>query len=133
MAWVALVVSLALLEYFVFLFMVGRARGRYGVAAPATSGNEMFERHFRVQQNTIEQLLIFLPSIYMFATFISATIASILGAIFVIGRAIYAVTYVRDPKSRSLGFLLTAAPTMILLAGAVVGAIRGVVALSNVG
>lgn len=133
MAWVALVVSLALVEYFVFLFLVGRARGKYGVPAPATTGNEHFERYFRVQQNTIEQLLIFLPSIYMFATFISATIASILGAIFIVGRALYAATYIRDPKSRGAGFLLSVGPNMFLLFGAVYGSVRGVIALANVG
>jgi hypothetical protein len=71
MAWVVLVIVLVLIEFFVLLSMVGRARGRYGITAPATTGHEIFERHFRVQQNTMEQLLLFLPSIWLFATFIS--------------------------------------------------------------
>jgi uncharacterized membrane protein YecN with MAPEG domain len=128
MAWVSLVIVLALIEFFVFLFQVGRARDRYGIAAPATTGNEIFERHFRVQQNTLEQLLLFLPSIWLFGTFISATWAAALGAIFIVGRAIYAVTYVRDPKSRSVGFLLSMLPNAVLMLGALYGAIRAVIA-----
>lgn len=128
MAWVSLVIVLALIEFFVFLFQVGRARDRYGIAAPATTGNEIFERHFRVQQNTMEQLLLFLPSIWLFGTFISATWAAALGAIFIVGRAIYAVTYVRDPKSRSVGFLLSMLPNAVLMLGALYGAIRAVIA-----
>lgn len=133
MAWVALVIVLALFEFFVFLLMVGRARGRYGVAAPATSGHELFERHFRVQQNTMEQLLLFLPSVGLFATFISATWAAGLGAVFVVGRAIYAVSYVRDPSSRGLGFGLSMLPNLVLMIGALIGAIRGIIAMANVG
>lgn len=133
MAWVALVIVLALLEFLVFLLMVGRARGRYGIAAPATTGHEVFERHFRVQQNTMEQLLLFLPSIWLFATFISATWAAALGAIFLVGRALYAVSYVRDPKSRGLGFALSMLPNMALMLGALIGAIRGIVTMASVG
>ncbi|MET0985616.1 MAG: MAPEG family protein [Steroidobacteraceae bacterium] len=133
MAWVALVIVLALFEFLVFISLVGRARTLYGIAAPATTGHEMFERYFRVQQNTMEQLLLFLPSIWLFATFISATWAAALGAVFLVGRAIYAVSYVREPKSRGLGFGLTSLPNMVLMIGALVGAIRGVIAMASVG
>ncbi|HKQ82403.1 MAG TPA: MAPEG family protein [Steroidobacteraceae bacterium] len=133
MAWVALVIVLALLEFLVFLLMVGRARGRYGIAAPATTGHEVFERHFRVQQNTMEQLLLFLPSIWLFASFISATWAAALGAIFLVGRALYAVSYVGDPKNRGLGFALSMLPNMALMLGALIGAIRGIITMASVG
>jgi glutathione S-transferase len=133
MAWVALVIVLALIEFFVFLSLVGRARGRYGIMAPATTGHEMFERYFRVQQNTLEQLIVFLPSIWLFAQFISPIWAAILGAIFLIGRIFYATGYVRDPKARSLGFALSSFPNLILLLGALFGAIRGIIAMASVG
>ena len=71
MAYVTAIVMLALVQYFYFIIEVGRARGRFGVAAPATSGNEEFERYFRVQQNTLEQLIMFIPAIY--ATAVSYT------------------------------------------------------------
>ena len=76
MALVAIVASLALLEYVVILMATGRARGRFGVPAPATTGNPSFERYFRVQQNTIEQLVIFLPSLYLFAAFMNEGVAA---------------------------------------------------------
>ncbi|MET0659886.1 MAG: MAPEG family protein [Steroidobacteraceae bacterium] len=132
MAWVALVIVLALFEFLVFVGLVGRARTLYGITAPATTGHEKFERYFRVQQNTMEQLLLFLPSIWLFATFISATWAAALGAVFLVGRAIYAVSYVREPKSRGLGFALTSLPNTVLMLGALVGAIRGVIAVASV-
>src|ERR1700722_16964508 len=69
MAYVHIVTALALLQFIVFGFKVGRARGRYGVKAPAIVGNDVFERHFRVQQNALEQLIVFLPGLYLFSHF----------------------------------------------------------------
>lgn len=133
MAWVALVIVLALIEYVVFAIMVGRARDRYGVVAPATTGNEVFERYFRVQQNTTEQLLLFLPSIWLFATFISPYWAAGIGAIFLVGRALFAAGYIRDPKKRATGFALSMLPNLALLLGAVFGAIRAILVTNAVG
>ena len=133
MAWVALVIVLALIEYVVFLIMVGRARDRYGVVAPATTGHEIFERCFRVQQNTMEQLLLFLPSIWLFATFISPYWAAGIGAIFLIGRVLFAAGYVRDPKKRGFGFALSMLPNVALLLGALIGTIRALLATNEVG
>ena len=67
MAYVDIVTALAVLQFVVFGFRVGGARGKYGIKAPAITGNEIFERHFRVQQNTLEQLIVFLPGLYLFA------------------------------------------------------------------
>ena len=126
MPFVAIVTALSLLQFFLFGFQVARARGRYGVPAPATSGHEVFERHFRVQMNTLEQLVMFLPALWMFSSFVSPLWAAALGVVFLLGRAIYAVTYVRDPKSRALGFALTALPTLAMLIGIVVWGIRAI-------
>lgn len=122
MALVNLIVALALLEYFAFGTAVGTARERYNVAAPATSGNEMFERYFRVQMNTLELLIVFVPAIWMFGFYVSARIAAALGAIYVIGRGVYFFSYVRDPKKRSLGYGLSAGPVVVLVVGALIGA-----------
>lgn len=126
MPFVAIVTVLALLQFFWLSFQVATARGRYGVAAPATTGHEVFERHFRVQMNTLEQLVMFLPALWIFATYVSPLWAAALGVVFIIGRAIYALSYVRDPKSRSLGFGLTAFPTLALLIGSAVWAVRAI-------
>ena len=120
---VALVTSLALLQTFVFAFQVGQARVKYGVKAPETSGKDKFERIFRVHQNTVEQLVIFLPALWMFAYFVRADVAAGLGLIFIIGRQVYRSEYLNDPASRSPGFGIGAAVTSILILGSLIGAL----------
>jgi glutathione S-transferase len=124
MPLVHIVICLALFEFLYFGFAVGGARGRYKVAAPATTGNETFERYHRVHMNTLEQLIVFIPSILLFGTYLSPYIAAGLGILFIVGRAIYFAAYVRDPKKRSLGYAVTALPMLILLFGGLYGAIR---------
>jgi glutathione S-transferase len=124
MAYVDIVTALAVLQFIVFGFRVGKARGRYGVKAPAITGNETFERYFRVQQNTMEQLIVFLPGLYVFSRYLNPLIAAVLGLIYLIGREIYAVTYVKDPSKREIGYALTFLPTVILILGGVFGAVR---------
>jgi len=123
MALVAVVAALALIEYSLFGLQVGQARVRYGVKAPATSGHDLFERHYRVQQNTLEQLVVFLPSLYLFAAFVSGWVAALLGLAFVVGRAIYARGYLADPEKRSAGFLIGFAASNVLLLGGLLGAL----------
>jgi glutathione S-transferase len=123
MELVAIVAALALLEYAVFGLQVGQARARYGVKAPATAGHELFERHYRVQQNTTEQLLLFLPSLYLFAAYVSAPVAALLGLAFIVGRALYARGYVADPEKRGTGFLIGFVATVVLLLGGLGGAL----------
>ncbi len=120
---VAIVSALALVEYAAFVILCGQARGRFGVAAPSTSGNIAFERRFRVQANTVEQLVIFLPSLLLFAVYVSEPIAAGLGVVFIVGRGLYARAYVVDPAKRGPGFLLTVVSNLTLLAGGLVGAI----------
>ncbi len=127
MDYVALVIVLALLQYFFFVAMVGKARGKYSIKAPAISGDEMFERIFRVQQNTLEQLLIFLPSIYLFAIYVHALSAAGIGILFILGRAIYYRGYISDPATRGKGMLLGLASYGILTLGALIGIILNLV------
>ena len=123
MELVAFVASLALIEYYVITMQCGRARGRLGVAAPATTGNPEFERYLRVQYNTIEQLVIFLPALFGFAAYASPGGAAALGLVFIVGRALYARGYVQDPAKRGPGFGLTLLANTILLLGATLGAL----------
>ena len=127
MPLIHIVVGLALAQFIFFCMAVGKARGTYKVAAPATTGNEMFERYFRVQMNTLELLVVFVPSILLFGQYFGAYIATALGLIYLVGRLIYFTSYVKDPKSRSMGYGLSALPVMVLLAGAIFGAIRAAV------
>jgi glutathione S-transferase len=122
MKYVALVGLLALLQYVFFGMAVGHARGKYGVQAPAIGGHEVFERYFRVQQNTLELLVVLLPALWLFALYVSAPWAALLGAVYLVGRVLYFVGYVRDPARRELGFGLSMVPVLVLLIGALVGA-----------
>jgi glutathione S-transferase len=123
LAYLDIVTALALLQFIAFMFRVGAARSRYGVKAPATTGHEIFERHFRVQQNTLESLIAFLPGLYLFGRYFDPRAAAALGVVFLLGRELYARSYVKDPARRGLGFGLSFLPTVILLAGGLLGAI----------
>ena len=125
MEYVAIVTTLALLQVFVFAIQVGSARVKTGVNAPAMSGAPDFDRAFRVHQNTIEQLIIFIPSLWMFAYFVRPDIGAGIGVVFIIARQIYRAAYVRDPAKRSMGFSLGALAMMTLLIGGLVGAVKG--------
>jgi glutathione S-transferase len=127
MPFVHIVIGLALVEFFLFGFAVGSARGKYKVPAPATTGNEIFERYFRVQMNTLELLVMFIPSILLFGLFLRPVVAAAIGVLYLIGRMIYLYAYVKDPKSRSLGFGLSMLPIMVLWVGGMIGAIRAAV------
>lgn len=125
---VAFVAGVALVEYYVFTWQCGRARGRLGVPAPAITGNAEFERYLRVQYNTIEQLVIFLPALFGFAHFVSPAWAAALGVVFIVGRALFARGYVRDPARRGPGFGLTLLANTALLLGSLLGALVRVAA-----
>lgn len=118
--WTALVTLGVLVLQIVILMRVGGARYKYKVEAPATTGDPMFERHFRVQMNTLEWLPIFLPALWLAAASWSDTIAAGIGAAWILGRVIYMVTYVANPKSRSVGFLVQGIATLVLIGGALV-------------
>ena len=123
MHYVHIVAVLAILQFFLFGILVGRARGRYGVKAPATTGHEMFDRAFRVQMNTLEQLVGFLPALLIAGLYWPNAIIASIGAVYLIGRFIYRQQYLADPSKRGPGFLLTVLPTFILLLASLVGAI----------
>ena len=124
MAWVHLVLLLALLEYVAFGLLVASARARYKVRAPAITGDPVFERYFRVQQNTLEVLIVFVPALLVAAQYWDPLVVAVLGAVYLVGRVLYLKSYVRDPSSRSLGFSLSMIPALLLVLGGAVGALR---------
>jgi uncharacterized MAPEG superfamily protein len=123
MELVAIVIGLALVQYLYFTLRCGQTRGRLGIPAPATTGAPEFERRLRVQENTIEQLVIFVPALLLFASYVSEPIAAGLGLVFILGRALYARSYLLDPAKRGPGFGLTLLANAVLLAGGLIGAI----------
>ncbi|HUO96280.1 MAG TPA: MAPEG family protein [Steroidobacteraceae bacterium] len=127
MTLVYIVMGLALVQFLFFGYAVGAARHRYGVKAPATTGNEHFERYFRVQMNTLELLIVLVPALPMFAWFVSARWGALIGVVYLVGRSLYYYTYVRDPAKRSLGYTLSLLPVIVLLLGGIGGAIAAFV------
>jgi len=119
---VAVVIVFALLEYVVFGMLVGRARGLYGVKAPAVSGHEIFDRYFRVHQNTLELLVVFVPAMWLFGLYVDPAWAALIGLVYVVARILYLRGYVRDPAKREIGFALSVLPILVLLVGALWGA-----------
>lgn len=110
----------ALVVYFMMSFSVGRARSKYNVPAPATTGDPNFERIFRVQQNTLEWMPLFLPTLWISALY-WGDIAAVAGAVWIVGRFLYMTGYARDAKARSAGFGIQALATLALLIGSFAG------------
>lgn len=115
-----LVTLLALLEYAILGVMVGRARIKYGVEAPATTGNPEFERYFRVHVNTLESLIVFLPAVWIFSYAVNYHIGVALGVLFIIARIIYANGYLNAAAKRAPGAIATGIINIILVLGSVI-------------
>jgi uncharacterized membrane protein YecN with MAPEG domain len=119
-----LLVLLALLQYVLFTARVGLARGKFKVDAPACEGDEAWSRLFRVQQNTLEQLIIFIPATYAFAYYLSELWVMVPGLAFIIGRFLYSAEYVSDPKTRTPGMAITLLSNVVLVLGALYGLVK---------
>ena len=122
--YTAAVTLLALLLYVIVSLNVGEARRKYGVRAPATTGNEHFERAYRVQMNTLEQMAFFLPSLWLCAIFLSDLAAAIGGILWIGGRVLYALAYIHKPKSRGRGMMISFIAQSALCLGALFGVVR---------
>lgn len=116
----AMVTVLALLEYSVLGLLVGRARSQHNVIAPATTGNPEFERYFRVHQNTLEALIVFIPAVWIFSFTVHYHTGVALGLLFLIARAVYARGYLQDAAKRGPGAAMTFGINMILVIGSII-------------
>lgn len=119
--YTALITTLSLLTYFYTTAMVGRARGKYQLAAPATAGHPDFERVFRVQQNTLENLALFLPALWLFAIYVSDLWAAGIGAVWIVARFLYAQAYYTQASKRGTGFVISLGAAGVLVIGALIG------------
>ena len=118
--WTSGVTLLALLVYFWATLRVGQAGMKHGVEAPATPGAPEFERAFRIQQNTLEQIVFFLPSLWLFALLVNDMWAGIAGVFWVLGRVLYVLGYARAAEKRGLGFAIALLASVVLLLGALI-------------
>ena len=124
MAFVHLVIVVALAQYLAFGMAVARARVRHGIHAPATTGHADFERCYRVQMNTLELLIALVPGMLIFALYVDPLWSAALGCVYVIGRLVYYVGYTRAAERRHIGFGLSMMPILFLLHGGFIGALR---------
>ncbi len=125
--WIVLVTVAALLLYSYMGIQVGAARQKHGVKAPAITGNPDFERVFRVQMNTLEWLPIFLAALWMSAAYWDARIVAAVGLVWIIGRVMYMQGYTKAADQRSTGFMVQGLAALLLIIGALVGALMALV------
>lgn len=126
-SWPSLITALTLLVYQVLAFNVGRARVKYKVLPPETTGDPNFERVLRVQQNTLEQLVFFLPVLWLFSFYVSPLWGALIGAVWLVGRILYAWGYYQVAEKRKLGFAISLLSGIVLLLGSLFGIILSVV------
>ncbi|MBD2593867.1 hypothetical protein BCD64_04290 [Nostoc sp. MBR 210] len=121
--WTSLITALTLLLYSVITINVGRARAKYKVMPPQMTGDPNFERVLRVQQNTLEQTILFLPGLWLFSFYVNPLWGAVIGAIWLIGRIVYAWGYYQAAEKRMIGFAITTMSGMVLLLGSLIGII----------
>jgi len=124
----AIITLLSLLLFFATIVAVGSARAKYGIKAPATTGNDNFERVFRVQMNTLESLVLFLPALWLFSIYVSLWWTGIIGLIWLLARIYYMVSYIRSADARSLGYIISFLAFAALAIGATVGIVLRILA-----
>ncbi|WP_107669257.1 MAPEG family protein [Cyanothece sp. BG0011] len=117
----SLVTVIALAVYFAITANVGRNRIKYKVLPPATTGDPNFERALRVQQNTLEQMVFFLPLLWLFCFYIDPVWGSAIGGVWIVGRILYAIGYYQEANRRMIGFAISSLSSLALLVGSVVG------------
>jgi glutathione S-transferase len=125
--YTVLVTLLAVAFYFYTAYRVGGARRKFGVKAPAISGQPDFERVFRVQMNTLEWMPIFLPALWLFAIYVGDAAAALIGLIWIVGRVLYMTSYTQAADKRGPGFLIQMTAAVVLWIGALVGIVSHIV------
>ncbi len=127
MEYSAIITLLAVLQLLIFAMLVGKSRQATGVKAPAVSGDPVFERYFRVQQNSVENAVVFIPALWLFNLYWDPRIGAVIGLIYLISRFIYLRGYVADPTQRGKGFGLGFLCELILVIGGLIGAVMAVI------
>ena len=121
MQYVSLVTLLLVIQYLIFMLMAGAARSKSGIKAPAVTGDEQFERANRVQTNTLEQLVMTLPALWLSGLYFEPFVAALLGLTFFLGRVLYRKGYMKSPEKRGAGFGIGLLATVGLIGTALWG------------
>ena len=125
--WTSLITALTLLLYAIVTINVGQARGKYKVTPPQMTGDPDFERVVRVQQNTLEQMVLFLPGLWLFSSYVNPLWGAAIGAVWIVGRIAYAWGYYQAAEKREIGFAISSLSGIVLLVGSLVGIILSLV------
>ncbi|MCH7538239.1 MAG: MAPEG family protein [Proteobacteria bacterium] len=112
---VVIVTALALIQFVVFGIQVSRIRGKSGIKAPTMTGSPELDRMFRVHVNTMEQLVLFIPALWLYAYYVNPLWGAGIGLVYIVGRFIYRAAYLQDPSNRGLGFALSFLPSTVML------------------
>ena len=128
----AVVSILAILVVFWTGLGVAGMRGKHNILAPATTGHPEFDRAYRVQMNTMEQFVIFLPLLWLAHAFFHMLplLVGALGLVWIVGRIVYALAYMADPSSRGTGFMISGLASLGLLILAIIGIVQAFMALN---
>ena len=127
MEYSAIITLLAVLQLLIFAMLVGKSRQATGVKAPAVTGDPVFERYFRVQQNSVENAVVFIPALWLFNLYWDPRVGAAIGLVYLISRFIYLRGYVADPTKRGKGFGLGFLCEIILVIGGLIGAVMAVI------
>lgn len=120
---IAIVSLLIFIQYTWFSTQVGLAHGKTKIPAPKMTGDIYLEKRVRIQGNTLEQMITFVPAMWMFATYVRVDVAAVLGVAFIVGRQLFAWGYMKDEATkRAPGFLITFFAGVIAILGALGGA-----------
>lgn len=120
----AFVTMLNVFLLFTVSLCVGKARAKYGIKVPATTGNVDFERVFRAQMNTVESTMVFLPSLWLFANYISPLYAGVIGLVWIVARIFFVINYIRAASARAIPFGISFVCSFTLAVGALIGILK---------
>lgn len=126
----AVVTVLAVLFLFYTGLNVAQMRGKHKINAPAVTGHPEFECAYRVQVNTLEQFVMFLPLLWLATSLFEslAWLPAAFGLVWVVGRVIYMRGYMAAPEKRGTGFMITSLATAGLLVLALIGIVQSWIA-----
>lgn len=124
LSYLAIVTVLILFQYIYFAMRAGMARDKdEKVVAPAMTGCEEFERKSRVHLNSLEQMAVTIPAMWLCGVFFMAHLAAALGLVYIAGRSIYSIGYLSaEVKNRATGMIITMLSNVVMLFCALYGA-----------
>lgn len=124
---------LIVIFYFYTAFRVGMLRGKHGIQAPACAGHPEFDRAYRVQLNTLEQMAMTLPLLWIATLFPIAWtwLPALIGLIWVVVRIVYLRAYMADPEKRLIGAALSGILNVVLMLLSIAGLVSAWMAVSR--